>query len=566
VPVVHDAAVTPRPTLGRAIRRPLRPTQWVAALVFWLASLFPTLLPRSAFAQGAVSGICVAIGVGVGALLAAIGRLVLRAAHRSPWRLPARWRLVMRAAGVSLAIVGLPLWVRSQNDQRELITMTTITWTAVFTVAVVSVLVAAILIVVGRAIGHGVRRVDMAFAKRMPRPAAHLVTAVVIVVLGVLVTRRFVVEPVVALANDRFAANDEGTPKNAEPPTSAVRSGGPGSLTPWDTLGYQGRSFVTGGPTTAQLAAFAGPGAQVLEPVRVYVGLKTAHGVAAQAALAVRELERTGGFDRKVLVIATATGSGFVNPEAAEAVEYMYAGDTAIVTMQYSYLPSWISFVVDQRKARESATALLDAVEAHVGAMPSSRRPMLLAYGESLGSFGSEESVARDTAQASVDSALTRLDGAFWAGPTFSNPIWKQIVHARSPESPVWAPNYDGGRQVVLVGKPGQPAQPGRAGPDPHIVYATHPSDPVTWVELTSLWKPPAWMHRPHGYDVPDTTLWFPAVTFVQSIGDLIAGESPPPGYGHRYDPNLADGWAAMAAPPGWTAADTQRLRDVLAG
>ena len=36
-----------------------------------------------------------------------------------------------------------------------------------------------------------------------------------------------------------------------------------------------------------------------------------------------------------------------------DTFEYLSGGDSAIVAIQYSYLPSWISYLVDQRKARD---------------------------------------------------------------------------------------------------------------------------------------------------------------------------------------------------------------------
>ena len=46
-------------------------------------------------------------------------------------------------------------------------------------------------------------------------------------------------------------------------------------------------------------------------------------------AVLLTELERTGAFDRKVLVIIPATGTGWINPVAARSLEMMYNGDTA---------------------------------------------------------------------------------------------------------------------------------------------------------------------------------------------------------------------------------------------
>jgi len=76
----------------------------------------------------------------------------------------------------------------------------------------------------------------------------------------------------------------------------------------------------------------------------------------------VRDLERTGGFGRKDLLVVTTTGSGWVDPALVDSFEYLSHGDSATVALQYSYLPSWVSYLVDQSKAREAGRALFDAV------------------------------------------------------------------------------------------------------------------------------------------------------------------------------------------------------------
>ena len=76
-----------------------------------------------------------------------------------------------------------------------------------------------------------------------------------------------------------------------------------------------------------------------------------------RAELAVEDLERAGGFDRANLLVATTTGSGWLDAGAIDSFEYLTGGDSAIVAMQYSYLPSWISFLVDQEKAREAGAS-----------------------------------------------------------------------------------------------------------------------------------------------------------------------------------------------------------------
>ena len=165
-----------------------------------------------------------------------------------------------------------------------------------------------------------------------------------------------------SLNNTFEAVNDETDPDIAAP-TTPLRSGGPQSLVTWESLGHQGRVFMSAGPTVEELTKFNGRPA--IEPIRAYAGLNSADGIKATAALAAQELRRTGGLDRAVVAVATTTGTGWINEAEASSLEYMYNGDTAIVSMQYSFLPSWLSFLVDKENARQSGQALFEAVDAH---------------------------------------------------------------------------------------------------------------------------------------------------------------------------------------------------------
>ena len=57
---------------------------------------------------------------------------------------------------------------------------------------------------------------------------------------------------------------------------------------------------------------------------------------------------------------------------------------------------------------------------------------------------------------------------------------------------------------------------------------------------------------------------WYPLVTFWQITADLANAERVPPGHGHGYGALVADAWAAVVPPEGWTDADTRRLREVI--
>src|ERR1700744_4875733 len=225
-----------------------------------------------------------------------------------------------------------------------------------------------------------------------------------------------------------------------------MRSGGPVSLVQWTKLGHQGRIFVQAGPTVGKLTAFND--APATEPIRAYAGLNSADGIGATAELAAAELERTGGRQRAVVAVATTTGTGWVNEAEADALEYMYNGNTAIVSMQYSFLPSWLSFLVDKENARHAGQALFEAVDRLVRRLPEAQRPKIVVFGESLGSFGGEAPFM------SLNNVLARPDGALFSGPTFKNPIWPDLTATHDRGSPEWLPIYDHCANVRFVARP----------------------------------------------------------------------------------------------------------------
>jgi uncharacterized membrane protein len=100
--------------------------------------------------------------------------------------------------------------------------------------------------------------------------------------------------------------------------------------------------------------------------------------------------------------------------------------------------------------------------------------------------------------------------------------------------------------------------------PTPRIVYLQHPSDPVCFWSIDALWWRPEWMERPRGFDVPEGLSWFPIVSSVQAVGDLLYQLSPPPGFGHVYSTDYANGWATLIPPDGWQASSTERLEQFI--
>ena len=106
-------------------------------------------------------------------------------------------------------------------------------------------------------------------------------------------------------------------------------------------------------------------------------------------AVILSELERTHAFDRKVLVIIPTTGTGWVDPVAARAIETMYNGDTALVGVQYAICRAGF------RSSATSSGRWTSAADGRyhprpVGAAAPDRRPKLVLYGESLGSMAGQ--------------------------------------------------------------------------------------------------------------------------------------------------------------------------------
>ena len=430
--------------------------------------------------------------------------------------------------------------------------------------ALAGAVAATLLVLVGRLIAHGVTALHRESRRRVPAEVAATATTVGLVGLTMVLVVGLAYVGLNVWASSFFSAQNDQTETGITQPSSTTVSGSPSSLVSWGSLGRTGRDFVAEVTTPAELAEFHGDGARLTEPVRVYAGVRSAATLHERAELAVRELERAGGFDRAVLVVWIPTGSGWMIPEAAEALEQLYAGDTAIVGMQYSYLPSLLSVFLEPRLAARAGSVLINTVAAHWSRLPAVSRPKLLLFAKSLGTAGVEAPFAAIDATSSLGNLTARTDGALIVGAKHLNPILSQITDERDSGSPVWQPVFDAGRTVrFLNGDPAQ-QQPGTSWTSPRVVYLQHPSDPVPFWGVDALWKPPEWMDEPRGHDVPAAAHWFPIVTAVQAVADQIHQLSPPPGFGHDYATDYADGWAAVLPPAGWTDDDTRRLEKFL--
>jgi uncharacterized membrane protein len=522
--------------------------------VFIWFSLTPSLLPRGPLFQGIVSGAAGAFGYGVGVFSVWLVRY-MRSKDTSPRAPRQAWvgLVIIGVIGQILMIIYFHVW---QNEVRDLNGVPHMGFWDHPLTAVLAIVFLFVFVEIGQLIGKLVRFL----VRKLNRFAPPRVSAVVVVGLLIALTIALLNGVVVRFAMDVInktfsAANDETDPKFPAP-TSPLRSGGPQSLVSWESLGHQGRVFVSAGPTVAKLTKFNG--APAIEPIRAYAGLHSAHGIRATAKLAAEELRRKGGLNRAVVAVATTTGTGWINEAEASALEYMYNGNTAIVSMQYSFLPSWLSFLVDKENARQAGQALFEAVDEMIRDMPEGKRPKLVVFGESLGSFGGEAPFL------ALNNLVARTDGALFSGPTFNNTIWEDLTQNRDKDSPEWLPIYDKGENVRFVARPDNLNRPPDPWGQPRVVYLQHASDPIAWWNVDLLFSEPDWLKEPRGYDLSGRMQWIPVVTFLQVSADMAVAVDVPDGHGHVYVKDVANGWAAVLQPPGWTPEKTAKLRPLL--
>jgi len=355
-----------------------------------------------------------------------------------------------------------------------------------------------------------------------------------------------------------YSSVNDTTPENVYQPKQSTRSGSSESFIAWDTLGAAGQRFVSRGPSQAQLQEFTGT--TPTEPIRIYSGFKSATTAQNRAELAVAEMKRTGAFDRSVIVLATTTGTGWLEPQSIDTIEYMYGGDTAIVTQQYSFLPSWISFLVDTDNARETGRILYEAVYDEWAKLPEDTRPKLLAYGLSLGSFGGQ------SAFSGINDIRNSIDGALFLGTPYETELWSEVTANRDQGSPQWKPVYKNGETVRFASNNEDILADQSSWQGSRVLYVQHASDPVVWFSFDLMLNKPDWLKEPRGDDVSDKTRWYPFVTFFQVAIDQFFGTSVPNGHGHNYPITIVNAWSAVAQPTDWTPAQASKLQTIIDG
>jgi uncharacterized membrane protein len=270
---------------------------------------------------------------------------------------------------------------------------------------------------------------------------------------------------------------------------------GPDSLVPRETLDFEATRFLGTAVPAEEIAGLdPHPPGLAVDPIRVFVGIRSAPTVEARCDLAVRELERLGAFERARVVVVAATLRGYVNPVVVAAEEHMARGDVATVVVQYHdrrtlLMPAKVPIAARTHRELLRRLAARDDV------------PEVAVYGESLGAWASQN-VFRSGGLAALEAL--RVERALWIGTPLFSRLRRAFERGRLASDERVATV----RTADLVD--GDPPDADRI----RFVFLHRTTDPVVlFPGLELMWRRPDWL--PAGQ-------WRPGITFLQVVADLV--------------------------------------------
>lgn len=528
----------------------------LTATLSFAASLTPSLIPRSYLIQGVLSGLSAALGYGIGVLACWLW------AYLELPQLQGRIRKAAKIATVvvCMTIAAVFLWKTSawQNSIRVLMGLAPLDTANPIKTGAIACVVFAVLMTLACLFRYTFLVFSGWLGRFIPKRVSNVVGGLLAIALFWAIVEGLVVSFALRILDSSFQELDALVEDELARPEQSIKTGSAASLLSWDGLGRQGRRFVSSGPTGAEIGAFFH--GKALDPIRVYVGMNAAETADQRAKLALQELKRTGAFDRSILIVVVPTGTGMIDPGALDTVEYLHRGDIASVAMQYSYLASWLSLLVEPDYGAEAGHALFREVYAYWSSLPRDSRPKLYLHGLSLGAMNSELSANL------YDVVGDPFQGALWSGPPFPSRTWRSVTDDRNAGSPEWLPRFRDSSIFRFTNQDNAlDMQDASWGPI-RIVYLQYASDPITFFDAATLYREPDWMKGPRGPDVSDKVRWYPLVTMLQLVVDMAIATTTPIGYGHVFAPqHYIYAWLAVTDPPNVTADDVARLKALFA-
>jgi uncharacterized membrane protein len=545
--------------LAWLVRRQLLSLSGVGLMLgalFFAAALTPTLIPRSYLTQGALAGGCFAIGYFAGVLWRRLWHY-LELPEPSP-RARSIANALVTAGCLLVVVIFLRRTAEWQNSIRTVMKMTPVETAHPLKVCVIALITFAVLLVLGRLFAFVARFLAVRTKRVIPRKLANVLGVLIAGLLFWSIASNVLVRTAFNALDSSFRELDALQEPERPQPAAPDRTGSSASLVKWQELGRMGRRFIASGPNATEISAVTGQPAQ--DPVRVYVGLGSRDTAQARAKLALEELKRQHGFQRKVLIVVTPTGTGWVDPSAMDTVEYLHHGDVASVAMQYSYLNSPLSLLFQPEYGAAASRALFAEIYGYWTSLPKDKRPKLYLHGLSLGAMNSEKSAEL------FETIGDPIAGALWSGAPFESRIWRSITDNRNPGSPAWLPKFRDGRFVRFMNQNGPTVPPDTPWGPMRVVYLQYASDAITFFDYGDAYQAPAWMDAPRGPDVSTELRWYPIVTMLQLALDMAVATNTPMGFGHVYAPeHYVDGWVAVTDVGDWSAEALARLKQQLA-
>ena len=325
-------------------------------------------------------------------------------------------------------------------------------------------------------------------------------------------------------------SNEKIEPAYAKPPESEYVSGGPKSISPFFEVGLQGRRFLTDVVTPDLIESTLGEKA-VAHPIRAFVGVNSDPLYpSGRSEMMLDELERLGAFDRKYLLLVSPTGTGWVDQTMIESAEILTRGDIATACIQYGRGPSFLE-VQKVHLGRSQFRGLLWGVRERLRGMPEDKRPKVLVFGESLGSWSSSDVVMH---QGIAGFDHYGIDHALWFGlvglAKWSKTGMRQGSSQLVPPGTVEAFDNFGEYEQLSVDE----RKKLRA------VIVDHDNDPIAQMSFRWAVKRPPWLDgEARGRNVPEGMQWVPLITFVQIMVDAMNAMRTVPGqfksFGHDY-------------------------------
>ena len=524
----------------------------LVGLLFFAASLTPSLIPRGPEVQGILGGLVTALGYLAGQIVALLWRAADLPTLSGRPASGVKWLVVAAITAFFLWVLGSSLtWQNALRQKMDMEPADALHLVRIMAIAVFTFLAAYL---AGRLVASLFRLVRARFYRIMPPRRANVFGFVTVVLILLVVTRDGILDRVILGLDESYEAAQALFDQAPPPPSDPLKTGSAASLIEWSAIGKPGRDFITSGPDAAAISAFTGRPA--LDPIRVYVGRANGETPQERAELALAELQRLGAFERDVLVVASPTGTGWMDPGSHDPLEYMHDGNIATVSAQYSYLQSPLALILETDTGLEQATALQDVVHGYWKTLPPDARPRLYVHGLSLGAWSSMHA-----------TNLFRLlddpiDGAFWAGPPFPSAFWNYVQNQRNPGSPWVLPEIGDGSLVRYASHTSNASQAAAEWGAMRIVFLQYSSDPIVFYEPASLWRAPPWMLDPPAEDMSDHFIFMPIVTQFQLALDMALSFGSPPGHGHAYFArDYIVPWVETTAPARWSPEDTERLK-----